>query len=59
MVLLTDIYNGKRKLLAKKGDKVSLVADHDNVLIVEKDGNRFSVKRDNIFFGPDLLKEAN
>jgi len=31
------------KTIAKKGDIVTFVSDHDNVLIVELNGNRFAV----------------
>lgn len=52
MTLKTDIYTpGKKKdkkLIASKGEKVTLVADHDNVLIVECRKLRFTVQRENV-----------
>lgn len=58
MTLLTDINshfsNGKtgvnknQILYGKKGDKVKLISDHDNVLIVELNGNKFPVKKEEV-----------
>lgn len=30
----------------KKGDKLKVIADHDNVLIVEFNNNKFSIKKE-------------
>lgn len=50
MTILEDIKSGERGAkdvyYAKKGDKVTLVADYENVLIVEKNGNKFPVKKE-------------
>lgn len=50
MTILDDIKSGERGAkdvyYAKKGDKVTLVADYENVLIVEKNGNKFPVKKE-------------
>jgi hypothetical protein len=52
MILKVDIYepgNKKpKKLLAKIGEPVTLIARHDNIVIVECNGHRFSVKRDEV-----------
>lgn len=50
LTLLSDVLSGKfdktgQILYARKGDMVTLIADHDDVLIVEKDGNRFPVAK--------------
>lgn len=48
MILTADIsatVKDKKKVVIKKGSKVNLIADHDNVLIVEYDGIRFPVNK--------------
>jgi len=50
LTLLSDVPSGKydktgQILYARKGDQVTLIAYHDDVLIVEKDGNRFPVAK--------------
>lgn len=57
--LKTDIYShvtkdpksAKNKLLyGSKGERVAVVSDHGNVLIVEdKNGKKYSVKREDIY----------
>lgn len=42
MTLTSDIFL-KGKKIASKGDKVKLISNHGNVLIVELNGNKFSV----------------
>ena len=47
--LLEDIISKKKTMYGKKGDVVTLVADYDNVLIVEaKNKERFSILKDKV-----------
>lgn len=42
--LTTDIVSSTNRVVyGKKGDLVSICADHDNVFIVDNNGNRFGV----------------
>lgn len=45
-----DIYDNviRGKINAKKGDELSLIAVHGDVLIVSKDGYRFSVPKSKV-----------
>lgn len=44
-----DVISYNFKVYARKGDKVSLISDRDNVVIVEDEkGYRFSTKKTNI-----------
>jgi regulator of extracellular matrix RemA (YlzA/DUF370 family) len=50
-ILISDIIStfNKDKTYGKKGEAVVIVADHDNVVIVEKiGGERFPVKKDDL-----------
>lgn len=46
--VLTDIISGKGKTYALKGDQVILIATYGDVLIVEKNGDRFPIRNDKI-----------
>lgn len=48
MTLTADIsatVKDKQRVKIKKGSKVKLISDHDNVVIVEYDGIRFPVNK--------------
>jgi hypothetical protein len=38
----------KNEVLAQAGDAATLISDYGNVVIVEVNGNRFSIKKDNL-----------
>lgn len=50
MTLLEDIKsNGKKETMyAKKGDKVNIIAEHGEVLIVEVNGVKFPVHKSKV-----------
>ena len=48
-VLLYDVYSYTRGLYGRAGEEVTIIADHDLVLIVEgQTGSRFPIARDKV-----------
>lgn len=52
LTIKRDKTDGKRRLLAKAGDRLTLIAGHGDVLIVEKGYCRFSVRKDEVMEVP-------
>lgn len=54
MILLTNQYsnfkNGQKEpnKYGSKGDMVKLISDHGNILIVQLNGNKFPVKKEEV-----------
>lgn len=46
--LTNDVYSYNRKLYAKKGDKVKVIRDCGNAIIVELNVNRFTINKNQI-----------
>lgn len=59
MTSLIDKHSGKNKKYCSKGDKLTLISVHVDVLIVECKGERFSIKINETDYEDNAVEQSN